>query len=56
LSTASALAIRGLVKAYQPGKPVLRGIDLDIGPGGLSAIIGASGTGKSTLIRWPPSG
>lgn len=51
MSTASALAIRGLVKAYQPGKPVLRGIDLDIGPGGLTAIIGASGTGKSTLIR-----
>ena len=51
MSTSPALAIRGLDKAYVPGKPVLRGIDLDIGPGGLTAIIGASGTGKSTLIR-----
>lgn len=51
METAAALSIRGLVKAYQPGKPVLRGINLDIGPGGLTAIIGASGTGKSTLIR-----
>jgi phosphonate transport system ATP-binding protein len=51
LSTSPALAIRGLDKSYAPGKPVLRGIDLDIGPGGLTAIIGASGTGKSTLIR-----
>lgn len=45
------LSIRGLVKAYTPGKPVLHDIDLDIGAGGLTAIIGASGTGKSTLIR-----
>ena len=51
MNTSPALAIRGLDKAYAPGKPVLRGIDLDIGPGGLTAIIGASGTGKSTLIR-----
>ena len=50
-SSTAVLAIRGLVKAYTPGRPVLRGIDLDIGPGGLTAIIGASGTGKSTLIR-----
>jgi phosphonate transport system ATP-binding protein len=46
-----ALEIRGLVKAYAPGKPVLKGIDLAIGAEGLVAIIGASGTGKSTLIR-----
>ena len=45
------LVIRGLVKEYQPGKPVLRGIDLAIDPTGITAIIGPSGTGKSTLIR-----
>ena len=47
----SALAIRGLTKEYVPGKPVLRGIDLEFAPRGITAIIGPSGTGKSTLIR-----
>lgn len=51
MSQTPSLSIRGLVKEYTPGKPVLRGIDLDIGAEGLTAIIGASGTGKSTLIR-----
>ncbi len=46
-----SLEIRGLVKAYTPGNPVLRGIDLSIDGTGLTAIIGPSGTGKSTLIR-----
>jgi phosphonate transport system ATP-binding protein len=45
------LSIRGLAKEYVPGKPVLRGIDLDIDSRGITAIIGPSGTGKSTLIR-----
>jgi phosphonate transport system ATP-binding protein len=47
----SALVIRGLVKEYVPGRPVLKGIDLEFSGSGLTAIIGASGTGKSTLIR-----
>jgi len=45
------LAIRRLTKEYVPGKPVLRGIDLDVGGRGITAVIGPSGTGKSTLIR-----
>ena len=47
----SAVSIRGLAKAYVPGKPVLAGITLDIAANGITAIIGPSGTGKSTLIR-----
>ncbi|MDQ2927913.1 MAG: phosphonate ABC transporter ATP-binding protein [Pseudomonadota bacterium] len=47
----TALAIEGLHKEYSRGKPVLRGIDLVIPSRGLTAIIGPSGTGKSTLIR-----
>ncbi len=47
----AALALRGLVKEYVAGKRVLDGIDLDFAPQGLTAIIGASGTGKSTLLR-----
>lgn len=45
------LALRGLSKAYVPGKPVLQGIDLAFDGAALTAIIGPSGTGKSTLIR-----
>lgn len=45
------LSIRGLSKEYVPGKPVLQSIDLDIDSDGITAIIGPSGTGKSTLIR-----
>lgn len=47
----AALSIRKLCKEYVPGKPVLRDISLDISDRGISAIIGPSGTGKSTLIR-----
>ena len=46
-----ALSIRSLFKEYVPGKPVLRGISLDIAERGITAVIGPSGTGKSTLIR-----
>ncbi len=45
------LRIKWLEKSYTPGKPVLRGIDLDIGATGITAVIGPSGTGKSTLLR-----
>lgn len=46
-----ALEIKGLVKEYKAGNPILKGIDLTIDGAGLTAIIGPSGTGKSTLIR-----
>ncbi|MGQ0711274.1 MAG: phosphonate ABC transporter ATP-binding protein [Rhodoferax sp.] len=46
-----ALDIEGLVKEYRRGQPVLKGIHLGIEGAGLTAIIGPSGTGKSTLLR-----
>ena len=46
-----SLVIQGLVKEYSPGKPVLKGIDLAFAGQGMTAVIGPSGTGKSTLIR-----
>jgi phosphonate transport system ATP-binding protein len=45
------LDIQNLSKSYVRDKPVLRGINLTIDGSGLTAIIGASGTGKSTLLR-----
>ena len=45
------LELRRLTKAYVPGKPVIADISLSIPGRGLTAIIGPSGTGKSTLVR-----
>jgi phosphonate transport system ATP-binding protein len=45
------LSIRQLEKSYTQGKPVLKGISLELGAREVVAIIGPSGTGKSTLIR-----
>jgi phosphonate transport system ATP-binding protein len=47
----AALTVRGLVKEYVRGKRVLDGITLDFPVTGITAIIGPSGTGKSTLLR-----
>jgi phosphonate transport system ATP-binding protein len=46
-----SLTIRKLRKEYRSGVPVLKNIDLVIPGRGVTAIIGPSGTGKSTLIR-----
>jgi phosphonate transport system ATP-binding protein len=47
----SILSIQALHKSYVVGKPVLNGINLEIADDGFTAIIGPSGTGKSTLLR-----
>lgn len=45
------LAATGLNFAYSPHRPVLRGVDLSLSPGRLTALVGPNGSGKSTLIR-----
>ena len=47
----ASLAVRALVQEYVAGKRVLDGITLEFAPAGITAIIGPSGTGKSTLLR-----
>ncbi|NUR87794.1 MAG: ABC transporter ATP-binding protein [Nonomuraea sp.] len=48
---ARGVSVRGLHHAYEPGSPVLHGIDLDIEPGKRVALVGMSGAGKSTLAK-----
>jgi ATP-binding cassette subfamily B protein len=36
---------------YEPGQPVLKGINLDIKPGMMVALVGQSGSGKTTMIN-----
>jgi phosphonate transport system ATP-binding protein len=50
-SSERSLIIRNLWKEYRAGEAVLRGVSLDIAGRGVTAIIGPSGTGKSTLVR-----
>jgi ATP-binding cassette subfamily B protein/ATP-binding cassette subfamily C protein/ATP-binding cassette subfamily B multidrug efflux pump len=48
--TRGAIAIRQLDFGYQPGHPVLHGLDLDIPAGSFLGIVGPTGSGKSTLL------
>ena len=52
--TEPLIALRGITKRFGEGPAAfqaLRGIDLDIGPGDFVAIMGASGSGKSTTMN-----
>jgi ABC-type multidrug transport system fused ATPase/permease subunit len=54
--TNSLATIRGEVAfndvtfSYEPGKPVLHGISFNSTPGTVTALVGSSGSGKSTII------
>jgi len=48
------ISLRGVTKVYGEGATAfqaLKGIDLDITPGDLVAVMGASGSGKSTMMN-----
>ncbi|GHG01533.1 metal ABC transporter ATP-binding protein [Streptomyces filamentosus] len=44
------LSVRGATAALG-ARPVLRGVDLDVGRGEVVALLGANGSGKSTTVR-----
>ena len=50
MSAASALRVKDLHVRYGDVL-ALRGLDLDVPPGGCTAVLGPSGCGKTTLLR-----
>ena len=47
----NALRVERLSFAYEPSRPVLRGLDLEVEPGQTIGLFGTSGGGKTTLLR-----
>jgi ABC-type multidrug transport system fused ATPase/permease subunit len=46
--------MRGVTFGYDGGEPVLRDIDLDVEPGRTVAVVGPTGSGKTTLVMLIP--
>ena len=50
-SLQNGISIRDLSFAYEEGKPVLTDIDMELPAGGCYALVGGSGSGKSTILN-----
>ncbi|MCS3778387.1 ABC transporter ATP-binding protein [Tsukamurella ocularis] len=50
ITTTTAIEVRGIEKSYGD-LLVLRGVDFDVAPGSIFALLGANGAGKTTLVR-----
>ena len=48
--SAAVLELEGLTVGYD-GAPVVRGLDLEVGPGEIVALLGPNGAGKTTTLR-----
>lgn len=47
----AAISINNLSFSYDPNSPVLDGVDIQVPPGNVYALVGSSGGGKSTLLK-----
>ncbi len=50
MSATPAVLVEGLTRRFGR-RWALRGVDLEVGPGSVVAVLGANGTGKTTLLR-----
>jgi ABC-2 type transport system ATP-binding protein len=50
MTTHTAIQVRDLEKSYGQLK-VLRGVDFDVAPGSIFALLGSNGAGKTTVVR-----
>jgi ATP-binding cassette, subfamily B, bacterial len=48
------IALQGVTFAYQPGRPVLSGVNLTIAEGAIVALVGVTGAGKTTVTNLIP--
>lgn len=49
--TPAAVQVKAVTHSYVPGHPVLRDVDLELAAGTRTALVGASGAGKTTLAK-----
>ncbi|MEZ5099564.1 MAG: ABC transporter ATP-binding protein [Thermoleophilia bacterium] len=49
-----AIRFEGVTFGYDPGRPVLRDVDLELAAGSVVALVGATGSGKTTLTALVP--
>ena len=45
------ISVRDLAFSYEEGKPVLQDVDMELRAGGCYALVGGSGSGKSTILN-----
>ncbi|GAA2829106.1 ABC transporter ATP-binding protein [Crossiella cryophila] len=50
MTAGPAIQVRGLEKSY-PKLPVLRGVDFEVAPGHIFALLGSNGAGKTTVVK-----
>ena len=50
MTTEAAIRVQGIEKSFKELQ-VLRGVDFDVAPGSIFALLGSNGAGKTTLVR-----